>query len=632
MKNIIIGTAGHIDHGKTSLIKALTGRETDRLEEEKKRGITIDLGFTYFNLSNGEKAGIIDVPGHEKFIKNMLAGVGGMDVVLMVIAADEGIMPQTREHLDILSILNIKQGIVVLTKKDMVEEDWLQMVEEEIKEEIQGSFLENAPIIPVSSITGEGIEALKQEMTKMTETAVTKNIHIPFRIPIDRVFSVDGFGTVITGTQIEGTLNTGDEVILYPTNLETKIRNIQVHGEKAASSYAGQRVAINLANVKKTDINRGDVLASKDALEETMMIDVKLDLLKSTVRELSNRTRVRFYHGTKEILCRVVLLDADILKAGEHGYAQLRLEEKIAVKKDDYFVLRFYSPMETIGGGIILDENPSKHKRYNMDVIEALRLRETGSEKDILDSLIKKYSKNYMPLGYIFNRLGKEKKEASSLLQQLVSEKKAIMLTEELVMHHSVMSMISKELSHILTQFHNQNPLKIGMGKEELRNRLFKGKNKWADLFLNYFSDCGIIKVAHQMVSLDEFKVKYSKKQLKIKTQIENLYYDNQFTVPVVSELIKSFEDHQETKQILQSLIEEGVLIKIDNDICLHHKNYNKSVDKLKAYLEKNGSITVADFRDLIGTSRKYALPILEYFDQMKITKNIEDARVLVAL
>lgn len=629
MRNIIIGTAGHIDHGKTSLIRALTGRETDRLKEEKKRGITIDLGFTYFNLLNGEKAGIIDVPGHEKFIKNMLAGVSGMDLVLMVIAADEGIMPQTQEHLDILSILNIKQGIIVLTKKDMVEKEWMKMVIEEVKEDVKGSFLQDAPIIPVSSLTGEGIETLKVEMTKMTEITRTKQVNLPFRIPIDRVFSVDGFGTVITGTQIEGTLNIGDEVMLYPDKMQTKIRNIEVHGEKASASYAGQRVAINLANVKKSDVSRGDVLSQIDALEETMMIDVKLDLLKSSERILSNRTRVRLYHGTKEILCRVILLNQETIQGGESGYAQLRLEEEIAVKKDDYFVIRFYSPMETIGGGIILDANPSKHKRYQEEVIQELVLLETGSSKNVLECLIKKYSNDYRMIDDIMLQLSLEKDAAEELLQQLMDESKVIMLTKGLIMHHTVMSRVEKELKGILIHYHEQNPLKFGMSKEELRNRLFRGKNKWSDSFLNYFSNNGDIRIVDQMVALNTFKVQYNQDQLKIKKQLEETYLHNQFTIPFISDAAKKYGDEQEALQIIQGLIEEGVLVKVDANICLHQLNYDKALEQLKAFIKENESITLAEFRDLLGTSRKYALPILEYYDQKKITKKIDDVRVL---
>ncbi|MFA6781632.1 MAG: selenocysteine-specific translation elongation factor, partial [Sedimentibacter sp.] len=348
MRNIIIGTAGHIDHGKTTLIKALTGRETDRWEEEKRRGITIDLGFTYFDLPDGSKAGIIDVPGHEKFIKNMLAGVVGMDMVLLVIAADEGIMPQTTEHLNILNLLGMKNGIVVLTKCDIADEEWISLVKEDIIESLSSTFLEGAPIVEVSSKTRNGINNLIQEINNQAEKSVIeRELNTIPRLPIDRVFSIQGFGTVITGTLITGILKKGTEVEIYPVNKVCRIRNIQVHSSDVEKAYSGQRTAINLTNVKKTDIYRGCVIAPVNSMKNTMMLDVKLNLLKSSKRVVINRSRLHLYTGTSEILCRVVLLDRDELKPGESCFAQLRLEEEVAVRRGDKFIVRFYSPSET---------------------------------------------------------------------------------------------------------------------------------------------------------------------------------------------------------------------------------------------------------------------------------------------
>ncbi len=311
MKNCIIGTAGHVDHGKTMLIKALTGMDTDRLKEEKKRGITIELGFAYLNLPDGGKAGIIDVPGHEKFVKNMLAGVGGMDLVLLVVASDEGVMPQTREHLDILSLLGIEQGILVLTKTDMVEPEWLEMVKEDVRSEVQGTFLEDAPMACVSSYTGEGIEDLRSLIFKKLEQAQEKDVHSPMRLPVDRVFSVDGFGTVVTGTLIEGTVREGDELTIYPSKLPAKVRNIQVHSQTAAQACAGQRVAVNLAGVKKEEIARGDYLAAPGSLQDSLMLDIKLKILPRCGREILNNSRLHFYHGAGSSLCKLVLLDRE---------------------------------------------------------------------------------------------------------------------------------------------------------------------------------------------------------------------------------------------------------------------------------------------------------------------------------
>lgn len=371
MKNVIIGTAGHIDHGKTTLIKALTGRNTDRWEEEQRRGITIDLGFTYFDLPSGDRAGIIDVPGHEKFINNMVAGVVGMDLVLLVVAADEGIMPQTREHMDILHLLGIEKSIVVLNKCDLVDEEWLELVEEEIKEEFEGTFLEQAPVVKVSAATGKGLEELVELISHMTsDEVVEKDIHTIPRLPIDRAFSLSGFGTVITGTLVSGTIRKEDMLEMYPIGKESKIRSIQVHGEDKTVCYAGQRVAINLSNIKKREIQRGCVLASKGSMKTADLLDVRLNVLDSSMRVLTNHTRLHFFTGTSEILCRAVLLDREEIGPGESGLVQLRLEESIAVRRGDKFIVRFYSPMETIGGGVVLEPNPGIKKRFREEVIE----------------------------------------------------------------------------------------------------------------------------------------------------------------------------------------------------------------------------------------------------------------------
>lgn len=399
MKHVIIGTAGHIDHGKTTLIKALTGRNTDRLEEEQRRGITIDLGFTYFDLPGGGRAGIVDVPGHEKFINNMVAGVVGMDLVLLVIAADEGIMPQTREHLDILSLLGIKKSIIVLNKCDLVDEDWIELVEEEIREELAGSFMEQAPLVKVSAATGAGIQELVQVIDNMAREEVEeKDINTIPRLPIDRVFSLPGFGTIVTGTLVSGIISKEDVLEIYPLGKECKIRNIQVHGEDRKECLAGQRVAINLSNIKKSEVKRGCVLAPIDRMKITDLLDVKLEILKSSMRVLTNHARLHLFTGTSEILCRAVLLDKEELGPGESGFVQLRLEEKIAVRRGDRFVVRFYSPMETIGGGVVLEPNPKIKRRFREDAIEELKRKESGSITDIVEMHVKEHGDSLITL------------------------------------------------------------------------------------------------------------------------------------------------------------------------------------------------------------------------------------------
>ncbi|WP_406242280.1 selenocysteine-specific translation elongation factor [Tissierella carlieri] len=362
MKHVIIGTAGHIDHGKTTLIRAITGRNTDRLKEEQERGISIELGFTYFDLPSGQRAGIIDVPGHEKFVKNMLAGVIGIDIVLLVVAADEGIMPQTLEHLHILDLLGIKKGFVVLTKSDLVDSEWIDMVEEEVREEIKGTFLEDTPIIRASSTTKMGIEKIINLIDGYAAELKDRDVDDMPRLPVDRVFSISGFGTVVTGTLLSGQLKIGDEVQVFPGDKKARIRTLQVHDQDASIAYGGQRVAANLAGLKKEDIDRGDTIAPVNSMNDTMMLDVKIKLLKDIDRYIDNRTRLRLYIGTKEVLCRVVLLDKEEIGPGDEAYAQLRLEEEVVAKRGDKFIIRFYSPMFTIGGGEILEPNPKRKK------------------------------------------------------------------------------------------------------------------------------------------------------------------------------------------------------------------------------------------------------------------------------
>ena len=423
MKNIIIGTAGHIDHGKTTLIKALTGRNTDRWEEEQRRGITIDLGFTYFDLPGGDRAGIIDVPGHEKFINNMVAGVVGMDLVLLVIAADEGIMPQTREHMDILHLLGIEKSIIVLNKCDIVDEDWLELVEEEIKDELAGTFLEQAPVMKVSAATGQGLDELIKKIQELTVDAVVqKDISTIPRLPIDRAFSLSGFGTIITGTLLSGTISKEDTLEMYPIGKECKIRSIQVHGEDKEKCYAGQRVAINLSNVKKKEIERGCVLAPKNSMKNTDLLDVKLNELDSSMRVLTNHTRLHFFTGTSEILCRAVLLDKEEIGPGESGYVQLRLEEEIAVRRGDKFVVRFYSPMETIGGGVVLEPNPKVKRRFQEAVIEELKRKESGSTADVIEMHVKAHADTLITIADLAKLTAMSPEEVLADVEELQSQ------------------------------------------------------------------------------------------------------------------------------------------------------------------------------------------------------------------
>lgn len=625
MKNIIIGTAGHVDHGKTALIKALTGIETDRIKEEKKRGITIELGFAYLDLPDGEKTGIIDVPGHEKFVKNMLAGAGGIDLALLVVAADEGFMPQTREHLGILSLLNISEGIIVVTKKDLVDEDWLEIVCDEIREEVKGTFLENAQMIPVSSYTGEGIEELRQAIFALIDkNSQIKKLDIPPRIPVDRIFSVEGFGTVITGTLIEGTLKVGDPVTVYPSRLETRVRNLQVHSHDVQEAYAGQRVAVNLAGLKKTDLNKGDVVAAPNSMHTTMMIDIKLTILKDCQREILNATRLHLYHGARDILCKVVLLDRDSVSAGESCYAQLRLEEEIAVKTGDRFVLRFYSPLETIGGGVILDSNPFKHKRNDPAVLQSLNIKENGSDRDKISAALRDYSSRFETLDFLQIQTGIPKEQFDQQVQKLVKDKAAFKVSDNIVIHADYLNKLKDSAVKLLTAYHQENPLREGMKKDEFRNKLIKYEDmSIVDRITDSLVNRKVLKYVNNCVALYDFEVQQDTNQ----EEIENAFREGGFSPESPDQIAARFPKIKNFKAVIEALINSGKLIRVEEKILLHADYYNKALEMAKEHVAKNGQITLAEMRDLMGASRKFAVAILEYWDKRGITKKVGDAR-----
>lgn len=633
MQNIIIGTAGHIDHGKTTLIKALTGKETDRLKEEKERGISIDLGFTYFDLPSGRRAGIVDVPGHEKFIKNMLAGVGGVDIVLLVIAADEGVMPQTQEHLNILNLLEVKKGIIVLSKCDMVEEEWLQMVEEDVREAVSNTFIENAPIIRVSSIKNIGIQELIEKIDKLTLQVEKKDNTKPFRLPIDRVFTIKGFGTVITGTLIEGSIKEGDMAMLYPSEQEVKVRTLQVHDENVKQAYAGQRVAVNLSNIKKEQISRGDVLACKNSLQPTMMLDCKIQLLKESPFSIRNRERVRIYIGTSEILGRVVLLDREELLPGQEGYVQLRLETNSVAKPMDHLIIRFYSPMVTIGGGVVLDAYPQKRKRFKDEVIQQLQLREKGDTKKVLLQFLKEYSNQYLSLNEIQKRTGISYQELEKNYENLQEENRIIVLSisdKKYLFHMNYIKDIDEKLQAYLNKFHQTYPLKKGASKEEIRNKILNAApGKIAEQLLKFLEKKGKISIHQETISLRGFTVELSTEQKQIANMIEKSFKQGKFNPPNKKVWLNNQENSKEYEQVFEAFIDWGILVKITEEIYFHKDSYELAKRKLQNYFQEHKEIDVATFRDLLGTSRKYAIALLEYFDQKKFTKRIRDIRVL---
>ena len=626
MKNVILGTAGHIDHGKTTLIKALTGRETDNLKEEKQRGISINLGFTYFDLPSKKRVGIVDVPGHEKFIKNMLAGACGIDIVLLVIAADEGVMPQTIEHLDILNYLDVKRGIIVLTKCDLVDEEFIELVKDEIREKTKGLFIEGASIVEVDSVSRRGLDKLVQKIDEISEDIEEKKTDAPSRMSIDRVFSLKGFGTIVTGTLIEGKISVDDEMTIYPSEKKVKVRNLQVHGCDVKTAYAGQRTAINLSNIKVSEIQRGDVIAQTGSVEESMMIDVNISLVEHCKKSLKHWDRIRIFHGTKQILCRIVPLNEDEIQYGESGYAQLRLEEKIVAKKGDRFIIRSYSPMDTIGGGVIIDTAPKKHKIYDESVIEALKIKEKGELKDILEEYLKLNLSNYITLKELVSYTGEKEEYVKEGLNALIDENK-VFCVNKYYLHISHYQKLKERVIDILTKYHKQYRLRNGILKEELRSKVDNSlKVKDMDVILNKMVEEKDIKVQDNLVSNYDFEVKFNQKQLFIKKEIEDKSRKNGLNSLMTKDDICNKNKFYE--EVLEALTGETIQ-KLDDAYYIDKKVYENVKKDLLEYLNKNKEITVAQFRDITKSNRKISIVMLEHFDRNRITKRVEDKRIL---
>ena len=626
MKNIIVGTAGHIDHGKTTLIKALTGRNTDRWEEEQRRGITIDLGFTYFDLKNGDRVGIIDVPGHEKFINNMVAGVVGMDLVLLVVAADEGIMPQTREHMDILGLLGIKKSILVINKCDLVDEEWLELVEEEIQEELEGTFLEGAPVVKVSAATGQGLDELTDTIQQlMSDEVVAKDTQTIPRLPIDRAFTLSGFGTIITGTLISGTITREDVLEMYPIGKECKIRNIQVHGQNQDKCYAGQRVAINLSNVKKKEIRRGCVLAPKNSMKNTDLLDVKLKVLEDSMRILTNHERLHLYTGTSEILCRAVLLDKEQIGPGEEGLVQLRLEEEIAVKRGDRFVVRFYSPMETIGGGIVLEPNPMRKKRFDAQAIEELKKKESGSLGDVMELQIKEHGDTMITLAELAKVMAHSVDELKEYLEELEESGTIFvfpMKKDTYLWHRDSEFAVRQKIEETLQKYHSEHPYRYGMKKAEIHNTFLKKiKPNVFDAYIERMTGENVYGRREEYLSLPGYEVPKDAMYLQTEKLIEDTFEKAGYDFVRFSEIDFGKIPRQTAEDVVLMMIDEGKVLRINEEMFTMKHLMDEAKEKIQNHLKEENLITIAQVRDMFSTSRKSAKPILEYMDSIKVTK-----------
>ena len=633
MKHIVIGTAGHIDHGKTALVKALTGIDTDRLKEEKERGISIELGFASLCLGDEITLGIVDVPGHERFVKTMLAGVGGIDLVILVIAADEGVMPQTREHLHICELLGIRRGLVALTKRDLVDPDWLDLVSEEVQAFLAGTFLQGAPIIPVSAVSGEGLPELRDALATLATETDPRRVDGVLRLPIDRVFTIRGFGTVVTGTIWNGTLGIGDEVTILPKDLRSRVRRLQVHNETVERAFAAQRTAVNLPGIETEQIERGDILSAPHTLQASTSMEATLSLLPDAPKPLRNRARVRFHLGTVEILARLILLDCEEVRPGTDAYVHLRLEQPTAAQLHDRYVLRSYSPMTTIGGGIILDPCAPPKRRRRPEVVAHLKILEHGSARDRLLALLEN-SATPLPLPTLMSVSGLDPAFLQAQLQDLTGLGKIISLKGrdgEAYLHRETYDDLRGTIVSLLRQFHAQHPLREGISKEELRSRL--GAKVSPPLFTQLLADltqAGAAAQDRDRVRLTAHLPQLSAGEAAIQERIETLYQTAGLQPPTTDATFKEAgEDRKTAQAIFFRLVEQGVLIKIKDDLYLHRDAYERAKALLRSHLEGHRSISVPTFKELLGLTRKHAIPFLEHFDQIKLTRRSGDERVL---
>ena len=623
MKNIIVGTAGHIDHGKTALVKALTGIDTDRLEEEKRRGISIDLGFAHLELSPGVQAGFVDVPGHERFVKNMLAGVGGIDLVLLVIAADESIKPQTREHFDICRLLGIRKGIVVLTKADLVDADVLELARLEADEFVAGSFLEGAPTVAVSSITGAGLDELRARLLELASVIPAKDSSRYFRLPIDRTFSMHGFGTVITGTLVSGSVARDQEVELAPAGRKLRVRGIQSHGRGADRALAGRRTAVNLVGIESSEIARGMVLTEPGRFHPVTRIDCALDLLASA-KPLKHRAPVHFHSGTAEVPAEVRLLEGrETLAPGSRAWVRIVLREPQLLLPGDRFIIRMFSPVVTIGGGTVVDITGHRYRRAD-PVAARLRVLECGAPEERVALLVRE-SKYGLGLGDLV--------AATGLLRAEIE--RAARSDTLVALEHPEFRLLDREwlrttltrITNLLRTFHQKNPLAAGLSKEELRSREMPGAP--AFLLDAILARAGGIVAEGETVRLATHKVVLKQEEEQASGAMEKVFLDAGLTVPPVSDVLaKTGFEPARARTLLQMLIRQGKLVKIGDELVFHRSALDALVAGLAS--RKGRRITVPEFKDLAAVSRKYAIPLLEYLDRERVTRREGDERVVL--
>jgi selenocysteine-specific elongation factor len=633
IKHVIVGTAGHIDHGKSSLVEALTGTNPDRLEEEKRRGITLDLGFAFLELE-GVRLGLVDVPGHERFVRNMLAGAGGIDLVLLVIAADEGIKPQTREHFEICSLLGIPRGIIAITKSDLVDADTLGLVRLEIEEFVRGSFLKNAPIVPVSSRSGAGLDELKAVLRRAAQEVAAKDATQNFRLPIDRSFAMKGFGTVVTGTLISGAVKLEEEVELYPVRKRLRVRGLHSGGKQIERAVAGQRTAVNLAGIEHEEITRGMVLAPAGLFDATQRVDARVTLLGSAP-PLKNRARVHFHQGTAEAIAEVILLtDAGgELAAGGSTFAQLRLDKPLLLLPGDRFILRRFSPVVTIGGGTVLDARAPRHKRKDATVAPFLGVLEHGTREEILGALVEAAPRG-MTLPEIVARTGWIESEARAVAEKLAAVKRVRFLGSApiVVAPAEAVTACAAAIGKAVETFHRANPLLPGIPKQELRARAGRARVEIFEAALNDLVAARTLVVAGDQVGQAGREIALSAEESRAKELIEREFESAGLTVPdFASVLAKLPVDAPRARKILQILLREKVLVKISSDLVFHRNALLKLREMLAKYRKERGArLPITVFKELTGITRKYAIPLLEHLDREQLTRRVGDERVIL--
>ncbi len=630
MRSIILGTAGHIDHGKTALVKALTGIDTDRLEEERRRGISIELGFARLDVGD-VRFGIVDVPGHERFVKNMLAGAGGIDLVVLTVAADEGVMPQTREHLDIIDFLGVEHGLVALTKCDLVDEEMRDIAVLDIEEALVGTCLEGCGVHPVSAVTEEGVPELKKAIGALGDRVQSRPDTGPYRLPVDRVFTREGFGTVVTGTSFAGSVKVGDRLEILPVGRETRVRRVQVHGKDREAALAGQRTALALHGVSTEEVSRGDQLVSPGSLGAASMVDVRVRVSPRWVRPLRNRERVRFHLGSSEDLARVVLLDRDELPPGEDCLAQIRLESPAVPALGDRFVLRSYSPLYTMAGGTIVDPHPQKHRRYRPDELEAIARREGGGPIALLLERVGTAGLAGAKSKDLVDATSLSREEVAAAVEQEREEGTLRVAANGRIFSADAWRMAARAILDEARRFQERHPLRWGVTREDLRATIGSEATPvvLAEL-LEELREAGEIEMRRDRVRVGGDEVRFEGKAKEEAERLEALYREGGCSPLLRVEVLERAPDSRLTAEVIDALVDREVLEKVTPELYFHSESFGRCRQALRDLDAREGGITVAAFRDELKISRKYAVPLLEYFDTLKVTRRDGDVRKLL--